>query len=59
MGPNYSECILLDWFNCLPYFFKNVLPVQKAASRTLCIFLRYNRKQEQRHEVIQKLIERK
>ncbi|XP_059953900.1 serine/threonine-protein phosphatase 4 regulatory subunit 4 [Mesoplodon densirostris] len=35
----------------------NVLPVQKAASRTLCIFLRYNRKQEQRHEVIQKLIE--
>ncbi|XP_021564319.1 serine/threonine-protein phosphatase 4 regulatory subunit 4 isoform X5 [Carlito syrichta] len=36
---------------------KNVLPVQKAASRTLCVFLRYNRKQEQRHEVIQKLIE--
>uniref|UniRef100_A0A8C5L9R4 Serine/threonine-protein phosphatase 4 regulatory subunit 4 n=1 Tax=Jaculus jaculus TaxID=51337 RepID=A0A8C5L9R4_JACJA len=35
----------------------NVLPVQRAASRTLCIFLRYNRKQEQRHEVIQKLIE--
>ncbi|KAM6201277.1 LOW QUALITY PROTEIN: serine/threonine-protein phosphatase 4 regulatory subunit 4 [Rhynchocyon petersi] len=35
----------------------NVLPVQKAASRTLCIFLRYNRKQEQRHEVIKKLIE--
>ncbi|XP_036699052.1 serine/threonine-protein phosphatase 4 regulatory subunit 4 isoform X1 [Balaenoptera musculus] len=35
----------------------NVLPVQKAASRTLCVFLRYNRKQEQRHEVIQKLIE--
>ncbi|XP_043839509.1 serine/threonine-protein phosphatase 4 regulatory subunit 4 isoform X3 [Dromiciops gliroides] len=35
----------------------NVLPVQKAASRTLCIFLRYNRKQDQRHEIIQKLIE--
>ncbi|XP_004681650.1 PREDICTED: serine/threonine-protein phosphatase 4 regulatory subunit 4 isoform X2 [Condylura cristata] len=35
----------------------NVLPVQKAASRTLCIFLRYNRKQDQRLEVIQKLIE--
>nr|DBA14694.1 TPA: hypothetical protein GDO54_005626 [Pyxicephalus adspersus] len=35
----------------------NVLPVQKAASRTLCIFLRYNRKQEQRHEIIQKLVE--
>ncbi|NXB90053.1 PP4R4 phosphatase, partial [Vidua chalybeata] len=37
----------------------NVLPVQKAAARTLCVYLRYNRKQEQRHEVIQKLIERK
>ncbi|KAM8921732.1 serine/threonine-protein phosphatase 4 regulatory subunit 4 isoform 2-T2 [Pelodytes ibericus] len=35
----------------------NVLPVQKAAARTLCIFLRYNRKQEQRNEVIQNLIE--
>ncbi|XP_023783408.1 serine/threonine-protein phosphatase 4 regulatory subunit 4 isoform X4 [Cyanistes caeruleus] len=35
----------------------NVLPVQKAAARTLCVYLRYNRKQEQRHEVIQKLIE--
>uniref|UniRef100_A0A8C5NK75 Protein phosphatase 4 regulatory subunit 4 n=1 Tax=Junco hyemalis TaxID=40217 RepID=A0A8C5NK75_JUNHY len=34
----------------------NVLPVQKAAARTLCVYLRYNRKQEQRHEVIQKLI---
>ncbi|KAK2541189.1 Ppp4r4 [Columba guinea] len=38
---------------------KNVLPVQKAAARTLCVYLRYNRKQEQRHEVIQKLIERR
>lgn len=38
---------------------KNVLPVQRAAARTLCIYLRYNRKQEQRYEVIQKLIERK
>ncbi|KAF7251968.1 Serine/threonine-protein phosphatase 4 regulatory subunit 4 [Varanus komodoensis] len=37
----------------------NVLPVQKAAARTLCVYLRYNRKQEQRHEVIQKLIELK
>ncbi|XP_030070820.1 serine/threonine-protein phosphatase 4 regulatory subunit 4 isoform X2 [Microcaecilia unicolor] len=35
----------------------NVLPVQKAAARTLCIFLRYNRKQEQRYEIIQKMIE--
>ncbi|KAG8449086.1 hypothetical protein GDO86_015948 [Hymenochirus boettgeri] len=35
----------------------NVLPVQKAAARTLCVFLRYNRKEEQRHDIIQKLIE--
>ncbi|XP_053331653.1 serine/threonine-protein phosphatase 4 regulatory subunit 4 isoform X2 [Spea bombifrons] len=35
----------------------SVLPVQKAAARTLCIFLRYNRKQEQRNEVIQNLVE--
>ncbi|XP_078516223.1 serine/threonine-protein phosphatase 4 regulatory subunit 4 isoform X2 [Lissotriton helveticus] len=35
----------------------NVLPVQKAAARTLCIFLRFNRKQEQRNEIIQKIIE--
>ncbi|XP_029453730.1 serine/threonine-protein phosphatase 4 regulatory subunit 4 isoform X4 [Rhinatrema bivittatum] len=35
----------------------NVLPVQRAAARTLCIFLRYNRKQEQRYEIIQKLTE--
>lgn len=47
-------------FNCISFLsFKNVLPVQKAAARTLCVYLRYNRKQEQRHEVIQKLIERK
>nr|XP_033809155.1 serine/threonine-protein phosphatase 4 regulatory subunit 4 isoform X8 [Geotrypetes seraphini] len=35
----------------------NVLPVQRAAARTLCIFLRFNRKQEQRYEIIQKIIE--
>lgn len=47
-------------FNCVPFIsLKKVLPVQKAAARTLCVYLRYNRKQEQRHEVIQKLIERK
>lgn len=62
-----------QWTNCMldylyiiscrmKYIFsllKNVLPVQRAAARTLCIYLRYNRKQEQRYEVIQKLIERK
>lgn len=49
-----SRCLTV-----LHFSFKNVLPVQKAAARTLCVYLRYNRKQEQRHEVIQKLIERK
>uniref|UniRef100_A0A8C1EQ53 Protein phosphatase 4, regulatory subunit 4 n=2 Tax=Cyprinus carpio TaxID=7962 RepID=A0A8C1EQ53_CYPCA len=33
----------------------NVLPVQREAVRTLCVFLRYNRKQEQRQEIISKI----
>uniref|UniRef100_A0A8C9TRT5 Protein phosphatase 4 regulatory subunit 4 n=1 Tax=Scleropages formosus TaxID=113540 RepID=A0A8C9TRT5_SCLFO len=35
----------------------NVLPVQREAARTLCVFLRYNRKQEQRQEIIGKVVE--
>uniref|UniRef100_UPI0037E769D2 serine/threonine-protein phosphatase 4 regulatory subunit 4 isoform X2 n=1 Tax=Semicossyphus pulcher TaxID=241346 RepID=UPI0037E769D2 len=35
----------------------NVLPVQKEAARTLCAFLRYNRKQEQRQEMMERLIQ--
>ncbi|MBN3305087.1 PP4R4 phosphatase, partial [Amia calva] len=35
----------------------NVLPVQRESARTLCVFLRYNRKQEQRQEIISKLVE--
>ncbi|XP_048852844.1 serine/threonine-protein phosphatase 4 regulatory subunit 4-like [Brienomyrus brachyistius] len=35
----------------------NALPVQKEAARTLCVFLRYNRKQEQRQEIISKVAE--
>ncbi|XP_062323373.1 serine/threonine-protein phosphatase 4 regulatory subunit 4 isoform X6 [Osmerus eperlanus] len=35
----------------------NVLPVQKEAARTLCMFLRYNRKQEQRQEIIGKVLQ--
>lgn len=38
--------------------FQNVLPVQREAARTLCIFLRYNRKQEQRQEIVGKVVER-
>ncbi|XP_067338311.1 serine/threonine-protein phosphatase 4 regulatory subunit 4 isoform X1 [Channa argus] len=34
-----------------------VLPVQKEAARTLCTFLRYNRKQEQRQEMMEQLIQ--
>uniref|UniRef100_A0A1A8IAD7 Protein phosphatase 4, regulatory subunit 4 n=1 Tax=Nothobranchius kuhntae TaxID=321403 RepID=A0A1A8IAD7_NOTKU len=32
-----------------------VLPVQKEAARTFCTFLRYNRKQEQRQEMMERL----
>ncbi|KAM4521803.1 serine/threonine-protein phosphatase 4 regulatory subunit 4 isoform 3-T3 [Odontesthes bonariensis] len=34
-----------------------VLPVQKEAARTFCTFLRYNRKQEQRQEMMEQLIQ--
>uniref|UniRef100_A0A3Q2D9X4 Protein phosphatase 4, regulatory subunit 4 n=1 Tax=Cyprinodon variegatus TaxID=28743 RepID=A0A3Q2D9X4_CYPVA len=34
-----------------------VLPVQKEAARTFCTFLRYNRKQEQRQEMMGRLIQ--
>lgn len=36
---------------------QKVLPVQKEAARTFCIFLRYNRKQEQRQEMMERLIQ--
>ncbi|KAG9336566.1 hypothetical protein JZ751_002913, partial [Albula glossodonta] len=35
----------------------NVLPVQREAARTLCVFLRYNRKLEQRQEIISKVLD--
>ncbi|XP_036397786.1 serine/threonine-protein phosphatase 4 regulatory subunit 4 isoform X2 [Megalops cyprinoides] len=35
----------------------NVLPVQREAARTLCVFLRYNRKLEQRQEIIGKVVD--
>ncbi|XP_068198530.1 serine/threonine-protein phosphatase 4 regulatory subunit 4 [Antennarius striatus] len=34
-----------------------VLPVQKEAARTFCTFLRYNRNQEQRQEMMERLIQ--
>lgn len=36
---------------------QKVLPVQKEAARTFCTFLRYNRKQEQRQEMMERLIQ--
>ncbi|XP_051872949.1 serine/threonine-protein phosphatase 4 regulatory subunit 4 isoform X2 [Pristis pectinata] len=50
------------YYKFLPIMFRimttnNVLPVQRASARTLCVFVRYNRKQEQRQEVCSKLIE--
>ena len=38
-------------------FSQRVLPVQQAAARTLCVFMRYNRKLEQRQEICSKLIQ--
>ncbi|KAM7396058.1 hypothetical protein PAMA_007369 [Pampus argenteus] len=34
-----------------------VLPVQREAARTFCMFLRYNRKQEQRQDMMERLIQ--
>lgn len=36
---------------------QRVLPVQREAARTFCAFLRYNRKQEQRREMMERLIQ--
>ncbi|XP_078418305.1 serine/threonine-protein phosphatase 4 regulatory subunit 4 isoform X2 [Cetorhinus maximus] len=49
------------YYKFLPIMFRimttnNVLPVQRASARTLCVFVRYNRKQEQRQEICSKLI---
>ncbi|XP_041070145.1 serine/threonine-protein phosphatase 4 regulatory subunit 4 [Carcharodon carcharias] len=49
------------YYKFLPMMFRimttnNVLPVQRASARTLCVFVRYNRKQEQRQEICSKLI---
>ncbi|KAM7368459.1 hypothetical protein PAMP_014673 [Pampus punctatissimus] len=41
------------WLMCL----QKVLPVQREAARTLCMFLRYNRKQEQRQDMMERLIQ--
>ncbi|XP_029352882.1 serine/threonine-protein phosphatase 4 regulatory subunit 4 isoform X2 [Echeneis naucrates] len=36
---------------------QKVLPVQREAARTFCMFLRYNRKQEQRQELMERVIQ--
>ncbi|XP_078262939.1 serine/threonine-protein phosphatase 4 regulatory subunit 4 isoform X2 [Rhinoraja longicauda] len=50
------------YYKFLPIMFRimttnNVLPVQRATARTLCVFVRYNRKQEQRQEICSKIVE--
>ncbi|XP_030627899.1 serine/threonine-protein phosphatase 4 regulatory subunit 4 [Chanos chanos] len=50
------------YFRFLPRMFNiittnTVLPVQREAARTLCVFLRYNRKQEQRQEIISNIMQ--
>jgi len=40
-----------------PYFPQYVLPVKHAAAHTLCVFLRHNRRQDQRHDMITWMIE--
>lgn len=38
-------------------FLQRVLPVKLAAARTLCVFIRYNRRYEQRQELCCRLIQ--
>lgn len=40
-----------------PSFFNRVLPVKLAAARTLCVFIRYNRRSDQRQELCCRLIQ--
>ncbi|XP_034018304.1 LOW QUALITY PROTEIN: serine/threonine-protein phosphatase 4 regulatory subunit 4 [Thalassophryne amazonica] len=51
LHQNFSSCI----FTILTT--NKVLPVQKEAARMFCTFLRFNRKQEQRQEMMDQLID--
>nr|XP_002737817.1 PREDICTED: serine/threonine-protein phosphatase 4 regulatory subunit 4 [Saccoglossus kowalevskii] len=58
------KCLTSDqiYYKFIPMMFKHittnrVLPVKLAASRTVCVFIRHNRKLEQRQELCCRLIE--
>ncbi|XP_070577702.1 serine/threonine-protein phosphatase 4 regulatory subunit 4-like isoform X14 [Ptychodera flava] len=58
------KCLTSDqiYYKFLPVLFKHlttnrVLPVKLAAARTICVFIRHNRKLEQRQELCCRLIE--
>ena len=46
---------LINFLHCIA--FQCVLPVKHAAIRTLCLFIRHIRRQEQRQELCTKIIE--
>lgn len=47
------------WHTChIVYFFvQAVLPIKRAAAYTLIVFIRYNRRQEQRFDLVTWIIE--
>ncbi|XP_077996015.1 serine/threonine-protein phosphatase 4 regulatory subunit 4-like [Glandiceps talaboti] len=58
------KCLTSDqiYYKFVPVMFKHltanrVLPVKRAAARTICVFVRHNRKLEQRQELCCRLIE--
>lgn len=60
----FPKCLTSDqiYYKFVPLFFRllssnRVLPVKLAAARTLCVFIRYNRRFEQRQELCCRLIQ--
>lgn len=60
----FPKCLTSDqiYYKFVPLFFRllssnRVLPVKLAAAHTLCVFIRYNRRYEQRQELCCRLIQ--
>lgn len=60
----FPKCLTSDqiYYKFVPLFFRllssnRVLPVKLAAANTLCVFIRYNRRYEQRQELCCRLIQ--
>lgn len=60
----FPKCLTSDqiYYKFVPLFFRllssnRVLPVKSAAAHTLCVFIRYNRRFEQRQELCCRLIQ--